>query len=269
MNEANRMQYLEAMGVEVFVPRFVLPYAKPSVQCVLPVAEPSSIESEQLNPGSPLTTLTTLSSRMGLANESSGRHQDPNHILESRDTRAAQISPSRPNEKITDQPAQSTEPAEKTLEKVRENVEFNLILWRTEQLVMIDSITPGHALPTERLLRNICFALLGSTVNLSKPDRLSWPIPAASLDIASDWEAAQEWLNAYLDGIESKPNVMLHFGEDAYRALTGGQNDFKTRLFDMVEMSAVKHCLLPSLQELLYQPELKRPTWTMLQALNL
>ena len=38
MNEAQRLAYLDAMGVEQLYPRLVLPGAKPSVLCELPVA---------------------------------------------------------------------------------------------------------------------------------------------------------------------------------------------------------------------------------------
>ncbi len=38
MNEATRMQYLDAMGIDMFVPRLILPAAKLSSQCLLPDA---------------------------------------------------------------------------------------------------------------------------------------------------------------------------------------------------------------------------------------
>ena len=37
MNERVRLEYLEAMGVDSLAPRFILPYAQRSSQCVLPV----------------------------------------------------------------------------------------------------------------------------------------------------------------------------------------------------------------------------------------
>ena len=37
MNELTRMQYLDAMGVETFVPRRILPAAQLSTVCELPV----------------------------------------------------------------------------------------------------------------------------------------------------------------------------------------------------------------------------------------
>jgi len=36
MNELQRLEYMEAMGVDCYVPRLVLPGAKPSEQCELP-----------------------------------------------------------------------------------------------------------------------------------------------------------------------------------------------------------------------------------------
>lgn len=39
MNEQRRMQYLDAMGIDMFVPRFVLAGAALSSQCELPVAK--------------------------------------------------------------------------------------------------------------------------------------------------------------------------------------------------------------------------------------
>ena len=40
MNELARVHYLEAMGVSSYAPRFVLPAAKPSVVCEMPVPIP-------------------------------------------------------------------------------------------------------------------------------------------------------------------------------------------------------------------------------------
>ena len=48
MNEATRMQYLDAMGIDMFVHRLILPAAKTSYQCMLPEAPAPSNQADTL-----------------------------------------------------------------------------------------------------------------------------------------------------------------------------------------------------------------------------
>lgn len=51
MNELTRMQYLDAMGIDSFVPRKILPAAPAPVLCELPIAASAQVLSPDLDVG--------------------------------------------------------------------------------------------------------------------------------------------------------------------------------------------------------------------------
>ncbi len=61
MNERQRMQYLDAMGIDMFVPKVILPNAKASVVCELPVASAAESAANQ-SAAPPSTAIPTSSS---------------------------------------------------------------------------------------------------------------------------------------------------------------------------------------------------------------
>src|SRR5690606_8605910 len=78
---------------------------------------------------------------------------------------------------------------------------FVLAYWRlSPELVVLDSRSAAHALPTEQLLGNISMALgLGGAPG--SPDLLRWPPAQASVlprDVLEDREAGRNMVQAFL-----------------------------------------------------------------------
>lgn len=242
MNELLRMRYLDAVGIDVFVPRYELPAALVSVPCLLPEvvagdqAPPVVVAKGLERSGGPLVSVEALL------------------------THAVPL-PKTASETLD--VAVAAEVALATPEKVR----FSLAVWRvSEALLAVDSREVGAALPTDALLANIvcaCGVSSGSPVI----DNLAWPL----VDVPGKpqgWSEARDMVATYLEGKLAKPVVfMLLFGKDAYSAIAG-RDDYVETLWrsTTVEAFGCEALVFPSLADLLRDPKSKRRLWECLCA---
>lgn len=252
MNELQRMQYLEAMGADMFVPRFVLSHAPVPRRAELPqsvemvgtaFAGGPAINEEHEQRVLP-EQAAAVNRIVNLDFQAESRRQTDDCEAE---------KPVFPPKPISESP-----PA-------KETARFSLALWRiNNDVLVVDSRRPKAALPTETLLSNILFQLNLLRQPLPRAEFLNWPMAGGN---DQGWDAASEMARAFLEGrlLSNPVRYMIIMGSDAGRAIL--QQDTLDPVGEKVRMEAfaVDALVLPSLADILYQPELKKRIWQSLQ----
>lgn len=267
MNERQRTAYLEAMGIQAFVPRWVLPAAAPSRQAPLPEPEPlaaaDAVPSEELALDEAAVVQANGEPRKapnqrvagvvsGIMGELAGREPAP----------------------VEPKADPATSQAKRVLDVLAEpvpteTVHFSLCLWRvTDALMVIDSHQTKQALPTNVLLSNILFAK-GLRASLPRPEVLNWPVPGV-VEGEGGWTHAREMVQAFLNArFERQPvQAVWLMGEPAYRAVCSAEGNYQESTGQLRDLAALG-CLaviLPSLTDMLRSPSLKAPAWQAIKA---
>jgi len=237
MNEQRRMQYLEAMGIDMFVPRFRLVQAKASVRASLPVAAQVPVAPKTIS--------------------------DVEQMLE---TEARDIAtPSTSGARRFQSPEVAAVETPTSTSEAR--VAFNLSIWRVSATVLvIDAHQEGTGLPVERLLFNI-FQACGLRISIPRADILRWPV-VETPGKPMGWSAAREMVANYLEGklLPQPVATMLLMGEAAVKAVAPGAGEYSECCFAGVSVDAFacEAVVLPSLAEILHRPLLKRQVWACL-----
>ncbi len=269
------MQYLEAMGIDCYVPRFVLPQAKSSVACELPVANDANMSpQESLSSTIELGSSSLLPTRK--ADEAKARPQPSSSISEvlSADKKPSVLGGRLESSADTSGSSQKspTSSIQSILDVVRapskEEVRFALALWQVNQIQVVDTRQPGDALPTDTLLSNILLSLGCLEGQLPRVERIEWPMVQTAED--KSWKAAREMVQGFLDGrLLSKPvSHFLLFGQDACQAVLGEDKDYSEMCFHSAPIEDYEACaiVLPSLSEILRAPKLKARVWFALKS---
>lgn len=267
MNERQRQDYLQAFGIESYVPRWVLPGAAESEECDLGPLPEETLASEREEQKRPAPAsagpLPVASAAAGLVDE------DKSNVARERKPREAQEA-ARPHR-------------------------FLLSAWRVgEGLMILDSRQTGQALPVEQLLLNICRALGYRLSALPAPEILRWPLSRSAgsqpADPARGVQDARAMVEAYLSARHEKQPIsaLLLMGADAARhglaeaeveplagegmraampALMGRR--FRPGFAAGESNGPVPEAIvLPSLTALLKRTSLKKPTWKAIQHLR-
>lgn len=279
MDERRRMQYLDAMGLDMYVPRFVLPAAKLPKRAQLPVAaspEPASQQSsarENLLGGqrSSAPEIQHLERQNAVSAESAERlpQTHGSSAMVRGESVAEGILDAISPEKVVKRVPVAEDKAIET--PASEPVQFSLGIWRgSNQLLAIESRQPQAALPTQTLLKNI---LLSKQLSLTsaKPEILNWPMFGGAGG-EGGWEPASEMINAFLKARleQQAAKVIWLLGKDAYGAVFGSVNRFQDDLGKCLALDQLP-CLavvLPSLTDMLTQPTLKAITWRAIRDLH-
>jgi hypothetical protein len=239
VNELQRREYLQAMGITQYVPRWILPGAKVSmlIETSMRVEAPMLAEMPLSEPPS-----ETLASPRVLETVVTG-------LVES-------LVPTRKN---------IESPPEKVVPTESESVPpFTLSIWRpSAALMVLDARPSGQALPTQALLHNILRAK-GIESLSGEPDVQRWP-PMAGQP-AGTWAAVHEMTLAFLQArLELQPAAYLWLmGESAYRAVVADGKSYADSLGQALNLEALGTLalVLPSLSDMLRQPQLKAITWS-------
>ncbi|MBR9908939.1 MAG: hypothetical protein GYB33_01150 [Gammaproteobacteria bacterium] len=255
MNELQRIHYLDAMGIDSYMPRRVLPNA-PLAQLCEPVAvrvapsgaarRPQAVAQESaVSPAPGAARPTAANDVMALLQERSalpatpgaGQTAPPGQVPSAPVAAAASPAAATP---VTPSPpvaaAKTAGPAGANREQLAAATtdtsgvapvgvarpRFALSFWRVgNELMIIDSRHPELALPTESLLNNMLFALGYTGVTLPRAEIFKWPMHE-NIAEARDEYAARDALGAMLAGkLELNPvKYCLLLGEEAcYYAL--------------------------------------------------
>lgn len=260
MNELQRQSYLNALGLESYVPRWLLPGAPEPVQCDWPVeaapTEDSAAEPPAVDTSAPTPAKTTEPAQ--------GARALTDVMREMGQVPAAE-------------PASSPEVVAPAQQSALEVQPFTLSIWRSSlPLLVLDARQPRAALPTERLLHNLLCSLgplFGPSLGTLSPDSvseevLSWPLvrtASVKLTAASARDELHTWLEAEL---ERRPvKGLLLMGENAARHFLSEEADLAALWWHKVELEAFGRPALvaPSLVELLQEPSRKLDLWRALQ----
>lgn len=277
MNERQRMQYLDAMGIEMFVPRLILPGAPAPVQALLPVAEAPALETRAVvgSEALPVEPTPAASSVRSL-----GQVLETVPVQKSPPVAPPGAVKPRPNPEPTPSvaPTSQSAPAAKpasAISKEDEVARFHLCLWRvSDSMLVIDDHQVGSGLPTETLLSNILrFSGLASG-RLPTADSLVWPMVELPGKPAR-WDDAREMVATYLEGklLRSPVATILLFGEASFRAVAPVASlaqPFAELCYRGISIDAfaAEALVLPSLAEILHNPLRKRALWASFGSLN-
>lgn len=242
-SEIQRREYLQAMGIVQYVPRWILPGAKTSVHLAPPVEQPLPVAeppAEMPAPAAPRVLETVVTGLVdALAPARKPRLPAEEKPVESAAAAAAAAAP-----------------------------HFALSIWRpSAALMVIDSRPSGQALPTDALLHNMLRAK-GIATAPAAADVLRWP-PLAG-QATDTWAAASEMTLAFLQArLELQPAAYLWLlGECAYRAVVAAGKPYGESLGQALNLESLGTLalVLPSLSDMLRQPHLKAVTWSAIRA---
>ena len=283
MNEQRRAHYLEAMGLDTYVPRWRLPNACSPVACELAFEEPvpqtadsdkslravteTGVASDVLStdqarsPGSSLSSPLSNSLSRSLSKDLSNVLAD---LSGSKTTRSSVLGDDANSaDSVTQNASESA--SESGLGHEHAEAKFHLGLWYTDTgLQVLDSREEGDALPIEVFLSNV---LVGNGLihsALPPMETQNWPFPGA-LEKERTWKAACIMLSDFFQARfqHSPARAILAFGEDAAKSILGEDLDFAERRFSscVSENYNLPVYILPALREFLYEPDLKRALW--------
>lgn len=265
MNEMQRMQYLSALDVDCYMPRFILTNAPVILPCEKSyVAEHSvvtAIETPELK-NTPAVSKQTASApsaesikaaadvlrTLGLESSTKSEKVKPQSVevtdLKSEVPVATKIKPS----------------AESSLEIAS----FSLALWCVGEMLFLDSRDIDISLPTDRFIHNIVSALGYSHRDISSFEIINWPFTA--LAIADKTESyARVDIQAFLDGklLTSPVKKLILLGENANKFILPQGIDYQSQVNQPLKLAdfAVDAVVSFSLSEMLLKPELKQSFW--------
>lgn len=249
MNEYQRQAYLDALGVEQYVPRWLLTVAPQPRACELPEVVVGEPQTETPSPATARATPAPQAAPTPVSEVLEGMRREPSR----------QRAPEKP----------APEPANPTPEPAERVTPFTLSIWRSPlPLLVVDAREPRAAFPTDRLLRNLLNALGPHDAQRVTEEVLPWPLvnnPAVRLTAEDARAELHTWLEAEL--ANRSVRYVLLMGENAARYfLPEGQSYSEAlgRVQDLAPFN-VSALVAPSLIELLRDPTLKRPLWQSLQ----
>ena len=256
MNELQRQTYLSALGVDTYMPRWHLPFAPSSVACILPEFVRSA-DSATVKNAHDTDSNETASGFIA---------QQPNPIILDTTNHAVPISTLISNifdTKKADPLKKAAAQSEFTPQGLPSVLDaFSLSVWHPfDEIMIVDSRNTKLALPTEVLLKNIFSSVFPELLSAFKEEILRCPMIENSFAkrTADDARAElQTWLSVQCE-IRSIKYLWL-MGENAARYVLPESFNKDNSLWqsELLTDSKIHALILPSLNELLMNPSLKK-----------
>lgn len=253
MNELQRQLYLSALGLDTYMPRWQLAVAPVSVACPLPISSDLAIfDVEKVTNVQSTSTVTSPRLDIPRDNQTISINSLISDIFETK--KVVKTDTSLP--KVTPQSISSA--IEPTIEA------FSLSVWRPiDNLMIIDSRNTKLALPTDALLKNLLSRIFPKTSLMFKEEVLRCPMIENSFAkrTADDARAElQTWLSVQC---EIKPiSYIWLMGANAANYLVKDSEENLLWQPTSIADSNVQALILPSLNELLMNPLLKKPLFS-------
>jgi hypothetical protein len=247
--EWQRLRYLQAMGLVSYIPRRILPGAKPSEQCDWPEG---------------LAVFDTLADTLHKPDKASGSVDESVFARLQRDL-AGKEKPASKRKDVSDDAAHDTKALQSVNPESRaELIQFQLTLFQPRPdlllLVKAQEMESKHI----QLLKNILFAIGIKQTELVPLDNFHWP-PAlrpssgqAVRGTNKNLPAAQETLHALLEGYQRKMDIkqILMFDQR-----------LGNMLFPETVAKAFPLYVLPGLQDMLNDAHHKKICWQQIRHL--
>ncbi len=251
MHEIRRQEYLQAIGIENYIPRWKIPFAAESYFC------DSSIElGDQANDDITLVesiVVDTTNSQQDQLQPTIDLHQVLNGVVEKS---LVKNSPSRIDDIL-----------QQLVDKKSPQIpSFSLSVWRPEPDFLVVATRNVNAMPTELLLNNFLRFYLKQNQLALMEDMLHWPAIDSSKMSLTEEDACTElqtWLSVQH---EFQPIKTLWFFGDVCRYFTAdfaaADTEFFVRDFPLKlgyahsnQVVMAKH--FPDLSDILLHPSLK------------
>ncbi len=256
VNELQRQTYLSALGIENYMPRMLLPFAPSPVVCELPDL---TLIQETVLQGDKAMQIPPTSGVIGRPVESVNKSVMTEILSEVKAVKkpAAAISAASILEQLDVKKPLVIEP-------------FALSLWRpVTGFLIVDSRSPGSALPTELLLNNLlraCFP--GVTADLNE-EVMRWPMIENRFISRTEDDARNELQTWLAVENELRPiNKLWLMGDNAMRYLLSADIKIAEAYWHEHQINitgtganSLYAFILPSLVELLQAPLLKARLW--------
>ncbi len=261
MNQWQRQQYLQAMGVDLLVPRLILPGAKASVGCPL-----SENQRSQL--------IRCKSTAVGLASTA----EEASSV-----TAKSTASPLQTRPAMTlDLPGKTQEQSATTVQRIDvrggEKLKFQLLFASHPSgcLLVCPCVNGRLPLEQQRLLGDIQLALsriadsdVAEQSEAPQPqgwhhEQFRWPLERNRIRDGGEAAARQTLSSFFFSKIQQKQiNRVVLLGSDAARYLYPSGIDLKTAMVGEHTLAglSLQPLLAPGLDELLAQAALKRDLW--------
>lgn len=246
MNELQRQAYLEAMGVEVLLPRAVLPAALPSMQCEMP----DLVAVDQLS----------------LAPEINCENNNSTQVLAS--ARRTGAMAALLNEVGAEKRTATLDAAAEKKEQLRIKTSmvviprFCLEFFAVGRWLFIDAGAAVGSRDYQKLLQNLCFAL-GLKPTGMEVIRFKWPLVEGS-HIDQSESAALQTLKAFI-ARQAKQHQIQYIAAMGDQAKTYVSKH--AELMDFENLGIAEVLTIPSLASAFDQPELKPIVWNAFKAL--
>lgn len=247
MHEIRRQQYLDALGIDSYMPRVLLPWA-PAPRRISPpeiVVEEAPVRDRAAAPA-------------------------PEARVESSPTPVAEVL----RDMTRAQPAMEKKPAREALSLVRERprpvATVHLHLWRPlPGYFILDDCPPGTALPTHRLLANILRALTGQAVNPGNPERVRCPINEQLASHYGEEDVRRELQAWFVEAYARQPAQQVWLLGPAARWFLPSGAEIRDSQFTRVALTLeeagaegeIQALIAPSLSDMLQDAALKAPLW--------
>lgn len=253
MNEQQRQQYLDAMGIQPWFPRYVLPKAKPSIICewgweYREIMHQPTVTAEQLQN-------RVEQAAMPAPFDSVGRPAvRPVDILGKISGHVADANAETPDENAAVQ--------NKSAKRVDR---FRLVILSINDNCLVVSELPGTGMNQftrfhERLLRNLLFSVAVPVTPILNPVLFDWPIAGNRAD--QDEEAAYDAVHGYLTNqfsLHRRETIFL-LGRNCVRHVLGPTTDFdEVRGVQDKDQQVI--VITHSLDALMKLPAIKVDTW--------
>ncbi|MDN3638548.1 hypothetical protein QWY82_07000 [Simiduia curdlanivorans] len=250
-----RQQYLEAMGIQTYMPKWVLPSAPVPLQCDL-----ASL-SVELTAAAPSESPATSSVRQDRAQEAAAPEAVGN-ILQSMLANAKVTEPARSPSKVANL---------SLLAKQQSAISdaFAVNLWQFAGLIVVADRQVQKALPVNVLLKNILIALGRAVVETQKPEVIKWPLEGLS---AAQSGPADTYLKSILLArrFAGQATSLLCFGEMSSRNLLEQDTALYAQTqITLAEADVMPAVCLPSLEALIEAPAMKAPVWAAISHLRI
>ena len=247
MNELQRQAYMDAMGVDCYIPRLNLPGAPDSVLCEMPAL----VVAPENNTAVPSETVTPV------AKGKNGSAAAMQALMED-----AEPQPSRSQQSVK---AVTEELVSTT--SANPIPQFSLSIVRASNILIVDNGLPGHINPTDylQLLHNILFAVGAGKQQLAI-DSFIWPM-VNNAQVDQSETAARQTLEAFLsrqvEQLQAKAVMVM--GDTAINFISS--EPLATGTLHTHPQWQVPVICTGSASPLLDDPSLKRAVWNDLQPL--
>lgn len=258
MNELQRQNYLSALGIENYMPRWRLPFAPEPIACVIPAIAFEKLEPSSGSPAVIEQTISSVISSIAPLKAESAIAVDVLANLDVRQKPSAPINAAAILQQLEDKKPVVVAP-------------FSLSVWRpVPGFLIIDSRNTTLALPTDLLLNNILRTCLAEKFNLNE-EVLRWPMIENRFVSRTEVDARNELQTWLAVENELRPiNRLWLFGENSGKYFIAADISATEHRWQKVAINGLTGqmqltaLLLPSLNELLQNPSEKVLLWSAL-----